>query len=859
MHRRQQGVDPPAAAVGTTTEIMISSILFLPPRALTMKRLLATSVFLVGFVWLAQAPAQPPGGFKGRGTKPGELKKYDDVIPKNAKTTPGVFTVHRVEDKVYFEVPQSALGRLLLWQAEVARGPAGVSWGGKTLTHSVVRFERRENRIYVWQASFEKRADGKAVQRAVESANQEAILASFAVEAEGKDRSAVINVTSLFLSELPDLSVKGAVMSGGTIDENRSWIEEVKAFPTNIEVRSLLTFRPGAGGFGGRFSGSGASTSGRSATALIHYSLTLLPEKPMLGRHFDPRVGYFTETFEDYAADKTWMVRREYITRYRLEKKDPTAEVSEPVKPIVFYLSPEIPEKWRPYMKKGVEDWKPAFEKAGFKNAILCRDAPDRSEDPNWDPEDARYSVIRWVAEPVQNAMGPHVHDPRSGEVISAHIIFWHDILKLTQEWYFVQCSAQDPRARKLPLPDELIGDLLRYVTAHEVGHTLGLRHNHRASSAYTVEQLRNPDFTAKHGTVASIMAYGRFNYVAQPEDKVKNLIPVIGPYDLFAIEWGYKPIPNAKTAHDELATLDKWAAKQLEQPWLRFGGEDGPAMVDPTVKTENIGSDSLKATELGLKNLDRVLDHLVAATTTQGEDFALLQETYQAIHTHRRNWFNAVALNVGGVVENRTLGARGKETFSRIPRQKQKESVEFLLHYAFTTPTKLLQPSIVNRFRYSGVASDVMSQQSALLRNLLSSSRIRRLMDAEVVCADDCYTVIDLVHDVQNGVFSELAAPHPKVDVIRRALQRAYLDHLKSQLAPPEASPSGPTRSPVFSDFGDLGARDSDFRAVARAALQDLAKKIADVLPRTQDAMTKVHLEDCHNQIEHILSGPKK
>src|SRR5205807_5888577 len=284
-------------------------------------------------------------------------------------------------------------------------------------------------------------------------------------------------------------------------------------------------------------------------------------EKPMQARHFDPRVGYFVESFERYDDPKTWMIQRQLITRFRLEKKDPSAEASEPVKPIVFYLSREIPEKWRPYLKKGVEDWNPAFEKAGFKNAVVCKDAPTKAEDPNWDPEDARYSVIRWVAEPTQNAMGPHVHDPRSGEIISAHIIFWHDVVKLAQMWYFVQCSAVDDKARKLPLADELTGKLLRYICCHEVGHTLGLRHNHRASQAYSVSQLRDPAFTAKYGSVASIMSYGRFNYVAQPGDNVKNLIPVLGPYDNFAIEWGYKPITAAKTAADEKATLDEWAA----------------------------------------------------------------------------------------------------------------------------------------------------------------------------------------------------------------------------------------------------------------------------------------------------------
>ncbi|HJZ57087.1 MAG TPA: DUF5117 domain-containing protein, partial [Gemmataceae bacterium] len=392
--------------------------------------------------------------------KPGEPKKYDDVITKDATTLPGVFAVHRIDDKMYFEIPADKLGRLMLWQAEVAKGPGGSSWGGAALGDEVLKFERRGNKVYLWKVGFRKRSDGKAVQAAVEAASTDTIIAAFNVECEGKDRSTVINVSDLFINGLPDLSVAEA--SGGrgaSIDPTRSYLSEVKAFPTNIEVRSLLTFRAG-GGAPPRIGLPGpVIPPGGSVTALVHYSLVVLPETPMTGRYFDPRVGYFTESFQDYSHPRGWTQTKRYITRFRLEKKDPAAALSEPVKPIVFYLSKEIPEKWRPYLKKGVEDWNAAFEKAGFKNAVVCKDAPSRAEDPNWDPEDARYSVIRWVAEPTQNAMGPNVHDPRSGEIISAHIIFWHDVVKLAQMWYFVQCSATDERARKLPLPDDLTGE----------------------------------------------------------------------------------------------------------------------------------------------------------------------------------------------------------------------------------------------------------------------------------------------------------------------------------------------------------------------------------------------------------------
>ncbi len=779
--------------------------------------------------------------------KPGELKKYDDVIPKTAKSLPGVFTVHKVDEKIFFEIPQEGFNKLMLWQTEVAKGPANVTWGGYSLGSQYLRFDRRGNKVFLWRVSFEKRGDGKAIQIAVDSANMDSIIYSFNVEAEGKDRTAVINATALYTTDIMDLSVKGAVGSGGGIDPNRSYIDDIKAFPTNIEARSLLTFTGGGGG--GMFGGKGFGGGGpKSYTALVHYSLVMLPERPMMGRFFDPRVGYFTRSFENYATPKTWMEKQQYITRFRLEKKDPTAAVSEVVKPIVFYVSREIPEKYKPYMMKGIEDWKPAFEKAGFKNAIIAKEAPDPRTDPSWDPEDARHSVIRWVADPFQNAMGPHVHDPRSGEIISAHIIFWHDVVKLAQAWYFVQCSAQDPRARTLPLPDDITGELLRYICAHEVGHTLGLRHNHRASGAYSIAQLRDPKFTEKNGSVASIMSYGRFNYVAQPEDKVKRLIPLLAPYDYFAIDWGYRPIAGVKNAEDERPTLDKWASRQINEPFLRFGGEDGPATVDPTVKTENIGDDSIKATELGLKNLDRVLDHLVAGTTSLGEDFSLLEDTYKTLVGHRARWFSAVALNVGGVVESRTLGGRGAETFSRVSKEKQKEAVRFLTDHAFTTPTKLLNPAIVNRFKYTGVANDVSSMQKGLMQSLLAGGRIRRLADEELLQGDKAYSVMELVDDVQNGIFSELKAEKPQIDVLRRQLQRAYLDHLKSELAP---SKDG---SAVFFDVGGS----TDFRAVARVAVRRLHGQVISAINRSPNSITSAHLQDCEREIDAMLYQKK-
>ncbi|MFO0848158.1 MAG: zinc-dependent metalloprotease [Gemmataceae bacterium] len=793
---------------------------------------------------------------------PKGLKKYDDVVTKEAKTQKGIFDVHQIGDKVLFEIPADRLGKLMMIRAELAKAPAGgmggmMSHPGRELGTKFIRLERRENKILVYQVQFDKRAGDKMTQAAVDAVTFEPIIGTFTVEAEGKDRSVVVTATPVFMQDSLDSGGRRAVM-GGSIDSERSYLNEVKAFPTNIEARVTLTFR--GGGFGGGLGGGGLSFGGSSpsvSTTLVHYSLVALPDEPMMGRLFDPRVGYFTEGFEEYGNKKGWATEKEFITRFRLTKKNPSADVSEVEQPITFYLAPEIPEKWREYLRKGVEDWQPAFEKAGFKNAIVCKDPPK-----DFDPEDARFSVIRWVADPVANAMGPHVHDPRSGEIISAHIIFWQDIVKLTHHWYFVQCSAQDERARKLPFPDELTGELIRYVAAHEVGHTLGLRHNHRASQAYSIDQLRDPKFVEKNGNVASIMSYGRYNYVAQPEDKIpaKHLIPKLAPYDFFAIEWGYKPVPGAKTPEGEKKTLDEWAARQIKEPFLRFGGEDAVSVVDPTVLTENIGNDPVKATELGLKNLDRVMGYIVDATAEKGENFDLLRETYGELLGHRARWLAAVAKQVGGVVENRTLAGRGTDQFVRVPKDKQQAAVKFLLAAGFTTPSKLIDPKVVNQISYSGVASGIMSQQQQLLRGLLTAARLNRLLDAEVQEPEKAYTAAELVADLQAGLFKELTADAPKCDPLRRTAQRTFVDILKAEFQPQQSGGGQviQTRSGTIV-LGGGADRSSELRAVARVALRDLQKQINEALPKVKDPATKAHLQDTVAEIESALESRKK
>jgi hypothetical protein len=800
------------------------------------------------------ASTNPDAAAARRGPRP-----YAQVITARAQTERGGITVHKVDERFFFEVPDSLRGRDFLMvtrAAGVPGGGGGFQSAGSSLTERLVRWERVGDRVLLKSINTGAVADDSLpIARSVAQNNYPAIIGAFPVAAYGRDSASyVIDVTDFFAADNPATSGLDAAsrrtFGVRRYDAARSYIAGVRSFPINIEVRQVQTFDAAT---------PPSDPDGGTVSVETRQSIVLLPKVPMRPRYADERVGYFSVERVNYGLDVQKAESQEFITRWRLEPKDPAAyargELVEPVKPIVYYLDPATPTRWRRYVKEGVENWQQVFEKAGFKNAILAKDAPSKAEDPDFDLDDARYSIVRWAASLVRNATGPHTHDPRSGEIINSEITWYHNHMRSYRNWLIMETGAANPSARSLDIPEELMGETMRQVITHEIGHALGLQHNMIASASFPVDSLRSPSFTRVYGVSATIMDYARQNYVAQPGDGLqpKDFIRRVGPFDTYAINWGYRVIA-APSPEAERATLNTWLTQQTGPFPYRFASQQ-LAAGDPRNQTEDLGDDPVKASMYSTMNYKRMIPSLVSWTTRPGSDFTELREVYEESVARWFGNMGHVTTVVGGVEVDLKVAEQTGPVYRIVPKSRQKAALTFLSENVFVTPSWLTPKEITSRIGPSNVVS---TRQVGVLTSLLTPARLGRLAESERYDAAAAYPLAEYMADLKRAVFNG-AAPDPS----RRQLQRVYLQRLEALIAPPAAPAAGAGfgggggggQAQRFTPFVTAPVlQQSDLPAMARMQLRDLQREAGAMGAAATNSPLKAHWMDIAERAKAIL-----